>query len=57
MEAVMRRDEDQFNIRSKLNFSVVIQRVEHGVYTAVTDEYPSLRETSITPHGKKKVSV
>lgn len=56
MEAVMRRDEDQFNIRSKLNFSVVIQRVEHGIYAAVTDDYPELRETSIAPHGKKKVS-
>jgi hypothetical protein len=53
MEACSRREEDQYNIRSKLNFSVVIQRVQHGVYTAVTDDYPDIGETSIAPPDKR----
>ncbi len=40
MKACMKVKRDKFNIRSKLNFSVVIQRVEHGIYNAVTDDYP-----------------
>jgi len=47
MEACKRRETDRFNIRSKLNFSVVIQRVSHGIYSAVSDEFPSLKNTSV----------
>lgn len=44
MAAIKERETDRFNIRSKLNFSVVIQRVSHGVYSAVTDDFPPLNE-------------
>lgn len=53
LEACQKRKADQYNVRSKLNFSVVIQRVGHGVYTAVTDEYPPLAQTSIEPLNDK----
>jgi hypothetical protein len=52
MDACKRRETDRFNIRSKLNFSVVIQRVSHGIYSAVTDDFPKLADTTVVGVGK-----